>query len=254
MLHFKLKGEIIYFFEVKHQHSKLYENKSFPKRRIVVDMEGEKLTISFYDNYIDLLEFCKIGSEIIIDVKLKGRIWNYEQKQYSDNELVCKSLEILKNTRIDKWIKYEDKIYNLRRYYRDNNLLIELVDIKENKCINLCVNHSFPNKELNKDHILLWNIVDDELIKLLENRGIITKQGFLRSKDGYSGYICKVLILDLFNESEFLFDGIPNETISKYDRIEIRKFNDKFTDTTDYTHYNDDLDKDQQSEDFWNQF
>ncbi|SHF77310.1 hypothetical protein SAMN05444483_102333 [Salegentibacter echinorum] len=254
MLNQKLKGEIVYFFEGKHQYSKLNESKSFLKQRIVIDADGEKLTISFYDKYIDLLRFCKIGSEIAIDVKLKGSMWKYGQKQYSANELICKSLEIVKNTRIDNWIRYKEGIYNLRKYYRDNNLLIELVNTSNHKSLILCINHSFPNKELNKDHILLWDIVDDELIRLLENKGIITKQRFLRSKDGYSGYICKVLVLDLFSDNEFLFDGIPDENNKIHHQPENRSINHKFTDITDYTHYNEDLDKDQQSEDFWNQF
>jgi hypothetical protein len=152
------------------------------------------------------LEYCQIGSEIEINVNLKGRMWRYQEKDFSNNELVCNSLKIIKNNKIDNWIKYKNRVFNLKRSYNNNNLFLELVDLKDGLIIPLCVNHSFPKKELNRDHIFLWDIVDNELIKILEKKGILINQGFIGSKEGYSGYVCKVLILELFGTNEFLFD------------------------------------------------
>lgn len=213
MIHLKIQGEIVHFFEVKHQYSRIHESISFPKQNILIESEGQQYTISFVEEKIDLLKFCKLGSIVEINVSLKGRMWNFNDKQYSVNELLGNSLKIIRNTILNDFVRYKGCIYNLEKKYEDNQLIFNLVNIENDSKYILSVNHVFPDKSINKDHVMIMDTVDIELLNCLENMGILTIDTYIKSINGVSGIICKILVLDLFTNGELLFTKLQEKEV-----------------------------------------
>ena len=206
MIKFEIKGKITHFFNTRHHSSWLNQQNSFAKRKIVIEKDGENYTLTFYRERIDLLKFCKEGSIINVKGKLRGRIWKYKNNTYSVNELVCGSLEILKNTIIRDFIWYKGSYHNLQMYILENKLFLNLVNIKNREILKLNNNnHRFPENSVNKTHILMSENIDKNLIETLEVLGVIKIITWTKTISDISGFICKVLVLDLFKNNGFLF-------------------------------------------------
>jgi hypothetical protein len=253
MINITIKGIITHFFDDKYQHPKY--SASFLKKNILIESEGESYTISFVKDRIEFLKYCKLGTEVEVNVRLKGRNWNFKNKEYSVNELTCNSLKIIRNTKFDDFIYHNGNEYVPIKSYADGNLILNLKSTSDQTEMILSINLSFPDKRINENHIFLWDQTDDELIEQLYQKGILEK-GFWKKVDIFGGYVCKVLILDLFKENNILYP-IKNQTKkSNYtDFSETSSINySGFVDETDYTHFDENLDMDQQSDEFWNQF
>lgn len=257
MINLEIKGEIVHFFGEKQQHSKIYENISFTKQKIVIDSKGQEYTLSFLKDKRDLLKFCRYGTIIEVKARLKGRLWSYSDKFYSSNEIECSSLIIKKNTIFNNFIENNNETYNLEKIYIQDKLIFSLVNIENREKLRLNLDYSFPNKDLNFDHIFINNKFDMELLNNLEKLGVLSIESRKTTVDGLSGIICRVLILELFENRELLFEEYKekealkkikeNEIIDNV--IELNQY-----DETDFTHYDENLDADQQSDEFWNQF
>jgi len=250
MIRLTIKGVITHFFDEKYQHSKY--SSSFLKQKILVESEGQNYTLSFLKEKIEYLKYCKIGSEIEMNATLKGRKWEFKNKEYSVNELECNSLKIIRNTKFEDYIYHNREKYGLKKDYVDDNLLISLININDESEYLLSINISFPDKKLNTDHIFLWDQTDDEIIEQLQQKGVLTK-GSWGKKDIFGGYISKILILDLFKNGDVLYPENDKQNKIVENENDVNESN-LFVDETDYTHYDENLDADQQSDEFWNQF
>ncbi len=258
MINLNISGEIVHFFDEKHQHSKRHENFSFVKKKIVIESEGQEYTLSFLKDKIKMLRFCRYGTLIEVNAKLKGNLWKYSDKFYSSNELECSSLIIKKNTIFNNFIEYNKETFNLEKKYIDGRLILSLLNIENGEKHILNLDYSFPNKNFNLDHILISNNFNQELLNQLEKLGVLSVEGRKTTVDGLSGIICRILILDLFEERELLFEKY--EVIQALKRIkELNEYSNTKSefnvyDETDFSNYDENLDADQQSDEFWNQF
>jgi hypothetical protein len=258
MINLIIKGELVHFFEEKQQYSKQHENISFPKKKIVIESEGQEYTLSFLKDKIELLKFCRYGTVIEVNAKLKGRLWTYSGKYYSANELVCSSLLIVKNNFFNHFIEYENNTYNLEKRYIDGRLIISLINIETREKKILSLDYTFPEKKVNYDHIFISDKTDKDLLSLLENLGVLTIHFKKTTAEGLSGIVCRILILEKFENRELLFPEYEENEALK--RINEKKMNlndeieSNLYDDTDFTHYDENLDADQQSDEFWNQF
>ena len=258
MINLEIEGEIVHFFEEKQQYSKIYENKSFGKQKIVVEVNGQEYTLSFLKDKIDLLKFCRYGSIIKVDARLKGRLWRYSDKFYSANELECNSLLIVKNTIFNHFIEFNNIIYNLEKRYSDENLSISLVNIQTREKQILSLDYTFPHKNVNLDHIFVSEEFNEDLLNHLEKIGVLSIKARKTTVNGLSGIICRILILELFDNRKLLFPEYKeNEALKRISKKDIEIDNEtefNIHDETDFTHYDENLDADQQSDEFWNQF
>jgi len=242
MINLKIKGEIVHFFDEKQQYSKIHENSSFPKQKIVIETDGQEYTLSFLKHKLELLRFCRYGTIIEVQAKLKGRLWRYSSNYYSTNELECNSLLILKNTIFNHFIEFNNIIYNLEKIYIDEKLVISLVNIQTREKQILNLDYSFPDKNVNFDHIFVSDKFNEELLKLLEKLGVLLIKSRKTTFGGLSGIICKVLILELFENRKLLFPDY--EEIEALKRISEKEIN--IDNERDFTHYDENLDADQQ--------
>ncbi len=72
-------------------------------------------------------------------------------------------------------IEFENTQKEVSKKHADNNFQLNLVSLNTSEEIILSLNHTFPNKELYKDQILFKGLLDNKLIILLEEKGILTK-------------------------------------------------------------------------------
>lgn len=87
---------------------------------------------------------------------------------------------------------------------------------------------------INLDHFLIWSDTLAAIVSMAPS--------FKLSKEAVVALETKTATY--FDEQESRNDRYEESRSSRLNRL----------DPTDYTHYNDDLDPDQQSEEFWNQF
>ena len=130
MTNITIKGIITHFFDEKYQYPKY--STSFLKRNILIESEGENYTISFVKDRIEFLKYCKLGTEIEVSVRLKGRMWNFQNKEYSVNELNCSSLKIIRNTKFEDYIYHNGEKYLPKKSYKDGELTFTLLNPDDN--------------------------------------------------------------------------------------------------------------------------
>lgn len=244
MIHLKIQGEIIHYFDVKHQYSSIHESISFPKQKILIESEGQQYTLSFLKEKIKLLKFCKLGTVVEASVALKGRMWTFKNKEYSVNELVCSSLKIVKNTILKDFVRFKGNIYNIQRRYDDDQLVFNLVSIENNSQYILSINHVFPDKSINKDHVLIMDTVDKELLNHLEELGILSIGTWKQTAEGVSGIICKILVLDLFEYGELLFTKAQEKEALRKDQNDKTPNQDRIDFDHNYSSRYDDYEED----------
>ena len=87
MIYFTIKGQIIHIYDIVTRYSTINEFQYFQKRNIIVQCETELFTICFVDKKMELLQDCVVGSEVELDIKVKGRMWKYKGEINSVNEL-----------------------------------------------------------------------------------------------------------------------------------------------------------------------
>lgn len=212
MLNLTLTGDIIYLYPTFIHDNPSYGpsnssivNKSFSYQKIIINSSGQEYTLTFLNDRIELIKYCKIGMTIQAKVILRGRKWVFKGKTYSVNEFVVTSVNIIKYSRFNSLITFKDNIYNIERIYDDTILKLSLINIKDKTKIELGGNHVFPDKRLNKNHILIPESIDLNLIYHLQNLGILIVTNKIVTLEGISGFICKILILDLFKNRKLLF-------------------------------------------------
>lgn len=205
MIHFRITGKIIRFFTPVKYDSAEYGQPDFIKQKILIEFKKQQYTLTFVDKKIELLENCNLGSVVEFDVCLKGRTWQFKHKDYSVNDLVCNSLKIIKNTVFNSLIYFNDKIYNVQKKWENEQLILYLINIEDKSKQKLTVEHIFPDKSKNKELVLINDIVDKELLRHLEKIGVLSIGTRKKGVDGVSGTICRILILELFEDRELLF-------------------------------------------------
>ncbi|WP_282032668.1 DUF3127 domain-containing protein [Winogradskyella eximia] len=205
MIHLQIQGEIIHIFTPVKYDSAMYGQPDFTKQKILIEVESQQYTLSFLNKKIDLLKHCRLGSIIEVGATLKGRTWRFNNKSYSVNDLVCNSLKIIKNTIFNGLVRFDNKIYNIQKKNKNENIDLNLVNIENGSKYQLTIAHDFPNKSKNKNHVLISDKVDKELLKYLEEIGALSIKTWKQTADGVSGTICRVLILDLFENRELLY-------------------------------------------------
>jgi len=205
MIHIKIKGKIIRFFTPVKYDSGEYGRPDFTKQNILIEFKNQQYTLTFVDKKIELLENCNLGSVVEFGVSLKGRTWQFKHKDYFVNDLVCNSLKIIKNTVFNSLVYFNDKIYNIQKKWKNEQLILYLINIEDNSKQKLTAEHIFPDKSKNKEHVLINDQVDKELLSHLEKIGVLSIGTWKKTADGLSGTICRILILELFENREVLF-------------------------------------------------
>ena len=225
------------------------------KKKILIDFDGENIVIEINKKQEELLEFYNYNQMVRFSLILKVRTWIKDKKTYYSNDLLCNDLKIIKTLNYDKEpITYCGSKYVLSKN-SGNNLTLSLYNIESNNFLK--INHNYESNHIDfcKTHIFFKEELGTDLLELLYCKGILRK-GFHCRTQNNNGYLCEVLVLNLFNSNGFLpinYQGllhISNEYSAYYTLH--NSYSDE--DETDYSHFNEDLDFDQQSDEFWNQF
>lgn len=251
-----LTGIITHFYKKKKYSQRVNDLQEFDIQRIILDCSNERYTISFLAKSNDLLKHCRIGTEVIVGVNLKGNVWMYKNETYSANEFHCKTLKIIRNIKINYPILYKDNSYEINHYYFNNNLQLKLVNVNSKEELILSLNHTFPNKNINKDHILFNKNIDLELLKTLEFQGILSIGSQITSNQ-LSGWICKFLILDYILKIDLdkKIETYLNSQKEDYNTLNyyIDVINSKPIEKLNFSNYNENLKINEQSTLFWKQ-
>lgn len=252
----EFESEIKRFLGTETVYDSLYPTKSFEKSRIMVEFENNDVIVEFIDKKIELLKYCKSGQSIKFYVKLKVRSWQKDNRTFYANELICYDLKILKTLNYSKeYIEYKGVKYVLKKNSSEDILTIGIFNIATFEYIDLSHKHKFEDPKYNKTYILYKEELGTELLELLYHKKILNKGFFISDKNGMSGYVCEVLVLHFFNSNQYLpikYQGSLH-THTKFSCYYTEHQSSEY-DEIDYTNFNDDLDMDGQSEEFWNQF
>lgn len=246
MIFLNIKGKIVHIYEVVTRYSTINEFQYFQKQNIIIQSGTEFYTICFLDKKIELLGDCFIGLEVELEVKIKGRMWKYKGNINSVNELTCLKLKhILVENKVCE-ILYNDLNYNLIEYNYKETIMLKLVRAENNVEINLTAVCDFTNNSEKLNHILFPNCSNQDIFKLLHELKIIQHVYDIHQSGAASGYVCKLLYKknDKLNQSQNIFEE-KNHSFKEYE---------EYNHEIDFSQWNDDIDTDEQSEDFWNQF
>lgn len=150
-------------------------------------------------------------------------------------EWLCKEVEsfIINDDKIDQLNEY-----CLSEFFRDPE---SYLNEKGNFTLS-----SFQHLKYQGRELVLGQLSINEQINMLTNdiaKGTNNYKTFRFTRKVFDGETCKKLLLTRIKQDEA-------EIKDKFDN----NYNDDYNDQTDWSHYNDDLDMDQQSPEFWNQF
>jgi hypothetical protein len=245
-MRFEIEGKIKHFLPVETYSDSNNFTRVFSKRKLLVQIDDEYVVIVFIDKKMDLLEFCSSNQIIKFFVELKVT----QLKNYFINDLVCYDLKIIKTLNHDKNpIIHNNSKYVLYKSNSENILMLSLYDLETENFIDISHKHEFPNRDLNKTHILYKEESGKILLELLYRKGILNKGLQIGTESGFNGYVCEVLVNNLFNSNNFL----PIHNSDSY-KCKFYYTEQLYQDEIDYSNYNDDLDYDEQGDEFWNQF
>ncbi len=256
-MNFELSGIITKINDVESLYETHNPFKFFKKQKIELFMDGNYYLIEFHEKNFGLIESIRMDQEVVINTELKGFRWFNNNRYYNINSLIGKSLKILRNSSYDKKpIEFLGTKFYLKKFYEDKKLMLKLVDINSTDEIIITNPNEYPNKKFNEDHIHIDEIFYKEIYPQLYKNGIIDKGVYIGNVEKeFFGYTCKVLVLDLFNHDCILDYELSSEILFSHKLNKHKDYTSSdFIDETDWSHYNDDLDMDQQSDEFWNQF
>ena len=118
--------------------------------------------------------------------------------------------------------------------------MLKLIGIESKEEILLTAVCYFSDNSEKLNHILFPNNSNEDIFKLFHEQKIIEHVYDIHQNGAASGYVCKLLY--------------KTEPKLKENRNTVTLDNDEYDHGIDFSHWNDDLDNDEQSEEFWNQF
>lgn len=256
-MRFEIEGKIKKGLFIETYYDKINSYQSFTKNKLLVDVDGENIVLEFSDKNCELVKYCNSNQVIIFFVKLKVRSWLNKNSTIYSNDLICENIKVLHTIKNYKnAITYKNAKFIIKRE-RKEKLSISLYNIENEEFIEICSNYDFLNKELHEKHVVISEQYENGLLEILLRQGILSKVNCVLLENNRKGYVCKVLVLHLFNSYGFLpihsspFFGINKNFPFTYTQ---ELYHSSSEDETDYSNFNDDLDYDQQSDEFWNQF
>ena len=248
-MYFTIKGQIKHIYDIVTRYSTINQFQYFQKRNIIIQCDTELYTICFVDKKIELLKDCIVGSEVELDIKVRGRMWKYKGEINSVNELTCLKL---KHCIVEKKVSeifYKNSNYDLIEYFYKETIMLKLIGREHKEEILLTAVCDFTHNYEKLSYILFSNYSNDDIFKLLQEQKIIEHKYNIHQSGAASGYVCKLL---------YKTESKPKENQNIFERgnqqYETYIDNDKYDHGIDFSNWNDDLDNDEQSEEFWNQF
>jgi hypothetical protein len=240
MIYFTIKGQIIHIYDIVTRYSTINEFQYFQKRNIIVQCETELYTICFVDKKMELLQDCVVGSEVELDIKVKGRMWKYKGEINSVNELTCLKL---KHRIVEKKVSeifYKNSNYDLIEYFYKETIMLKLIGKENKEEIHITAVCDFMHNSENLNHILFHNHSNEDIFKLLQEQKIIEHVYDIHQSGAASGYVCKLLYKPESKPKE-------NQNIFEQGNQHNERYvdNDEYDHGIDYTHWNDDLDNDE---------
>jgi len=194
MIYFKLKGKITHIYELKSLYSKINEIQYFQKQKAIIQVETELYTVTFIDKKIELLKNVYVGSEVELDIKLKGRTWRENEILNSINELSCLKLNFVREEKILSHIFIGNVPYFVKKYYFNEHLMLKLINGRRPPEIDFSAVCDFMHEKESVNHILYSKSHDKKILDILISNQILEHMYDIKQSVAASGYVCKLLI------------------------------------------------------------
>ena len=229
-------------------------DKSFRRQKTIINYGNEIISLEVPKSKIKLIEQCSYNQLIEFEFNIQVLTYKKDGNLISCNRFIFQNLEILRATKYSKQaILLDDKKYVVRCISSSTHSLnIELLDIETDVLEKITENYQFPDSKINSTHAFIKKDINKDLLVALSLNNVISIGSYIKGNEGVEGYVCKFLVSQFLNSSGFLPVNDPFLFSYKFS-----KYNYKILlvdDTVDYSCYRDDIDMDEQSDKFWNQF
>ena len=216
--------------------------KSFTKNKILIKSGNDEYFLDVPKSKIHLLKICTSNHLI------KFTFRKSQENFILENAIILQTIKIDKHPIIINETKYVVQALPSK----NAALYVSLLDIEKEQFIEITHYYQFPENKLNGTHAFIKANDYDSYFDVLSRKGILDKGIYIETLEGLKGYACKVLIMHLTNHQGFL--PIHDPYSSNFWKVRKHHYIIDLVEEIDYSKFNDNLDLDQQSDEFWNQF